>query len=230
VFVNPPADIILTCDEAQNLPIADLSYTNGATNACEISGTVPGLLTGSFDECGGVQMITWTFTDVCGRTITHTQTITIDPAPQAAFVNPPSDVTMTCDEAQNLTVTSLNYTNNVSGSCEISGMVPGTLGGSFDACGGIQTITWTFTDVCGRTITHTQTITIDPMPQAVFVNPPADITLTCEEAETLVVTNLSYTNNESGVCEISGSVPGTLTGSFDECGGTLAVTWTFTDE
>jgi hypothetical protein len=27
--------------------------------------------------------------DDCGRTITHTQTITVDPAPIAAFINPP---------------------------------------------------------------------------------------------------------------------------------------------
>jgi hypothetical protein len=45
-----------------------------------------------FDECGGTQTITWTFTDECGRTITHVQTITIEPAPIAAFVNPPADI------------------------------------------------------------------------------------------------------------------------------------------
>jgi hypothetical protein len=40
-----------------------------------------------------------------------------------------------------------------------------------------QTITWTFTDECGRTITHVQTITIEPAPIAAFVNPPADISI-----------------------------------------------------
>jgi hypothetical protein len=56
------------------------------------------------------------------------------------------------------------------------------ISGTFDACGGTQTITWTFTDDCDRVITHTQTINFDPAPQAAFVNPPADVTLTCEEA------------------------------------------------
>jgi hypothetical protein len=64
-------------------------------------------LAGTFDECGGTQTITWTFTDDCGRTITHVQTITIDPAPQAAFVNPPADITLTCDDFRILLVTDL---------------------------------------------------------------------------------------------------------------------------
>ena len=162
------------------------------------SGSVPGTLAGTFDECGGSQTITWTFTDDCGRVITHTQNITIDPAPQAAFVNPPTDITLTCDDAQNFVVTTLAYTNNETGSCEISGSVPGTLAGTFDECGGSQTITWTFTDDCGRVITHTQNITIDPAPQAAFVNPPTDITFTCDAAQNFVVNTLAYTNNETG--------------------------------
>jgi hypothetical protein len=43
-------------------------------------------LAGTFDECGGTQTITWTFTDDCDRTITHVQTITIEPAPIAALL------------------------------------------------------------------------------------------------------------------------------------------------
>src|SRR5690606_35286640 len=229
-YVNPPADITLTCDDATNLSRTALDYTNNETGNCEIAGSVPGTLAGSFDECGGTQTITWTFTDDCGRTITHAQTITDGPGPQAAYVNPPTDVTLTGDAAQNFTDADLSYTNNETGNCEISGTVPGTLAGTFDECGGTQTITWTYTDDCGRTITHTQTITIDPAPQAAFINAPTDITLTCDEAQNFTVVNLDYTNNETGSCEISGSVPGTLAGTFDECGGTQTITWTYTDD
>src|SRR5690606_9817810 len=229
-FVNPPTDITLTCEEAATYTVSDLAYTNGESGTCEIAGSVPGTLAGTFDECGGTQTITWTFTDECDRTITHTQNITIDPAPQAAFINAPADITLTCDDAQNFVVSTLNYTNNETGSCEIAGSAPGTLAGSFEECGGTQTITWTFTDNCGRTITHTQNITIDPAPQAAFVNPPGDITLTCDDAQNFTVTDLNYTNNETGNCEIAGSAPGTLAGSFDECGGSQTITWTFTDD
>ena len=120
------------------------------------------------------------------RTITYVQNITIDPAPQAAFVNPPADITLTWDDAQNFVINDMAYTNNETGSCEISGQVPGVLAGTFDECGGSQTVTWTFTDDCNRTITYVQTITIDPAPPAAFVNPPGNITLTCDDSYNFV--------------------------------------------
>jgi hypothetical protein len=187
-------------------------------------------LAGSFDECGGEQTITWTFTDDCGRTIEHVQTITIEPAPIAEWIDAPGDITLTCDEAQNFEVTDLSYTNNETDACEIAGSVPGVLSGTFDECGGEQTITWTFTDECGRTIEHVQTITIEPAPVAEWIDAPADITLTCDEAQNFEVTDLNYTNNQTDACEIAGFVPGVLAGSFDECGGEQTITWTFTDE
>jgi hypothetical protein len=60
-----------------------------------ISGQVLGLITGSYDECGGTLTQTWTFTDDCDRQIQYIQTITIEPAPTAAFINPPADITIT---------------------------------------------------------------------------------------------------------------------------------------
>jgi hypothetical protein len=229
-FINPPGAITLTCDEVVNFSIDSLSYSNGESGACEISGSVPGTLSGTFDECGGTQMITWEFTDDCGRPITHTQNITIDPAPQAQFIDPPGSITFDCDEVVNFSIDSLSFSNGDSGACEISGSVPGTLSGTFDECGGTQTITWEFTDDCGRTIMHTQNITINPAPQAQFINPPALITVTCDEADNFSIDSLSYSNGESGACQISGSVPGTLSGTFDECGGTQTITWEFTDD
>src|SRR5690606_11516496 len=82
---------------------------------------------------------------------------------------------------------------------------------------------------CGRTIEATQTITIEPAPIAVF-DAVTPLTLTCDEALTFVATNLAYSNNETGACLIEGSVLGVITGSFDECQGTLTQTWTYTDD
>ncbi|MBK7426619.1 MAG: hypothetical protein IPI60_06140 [Saprospiraceae bacterium] len=66
-----------------------------------------------------------------------------------------------------------------------------TSNGSFDACGGTQTITWTFTDACDRTITHTQSITVEPAPEPVFINAPSDVTMTCEEGAVFSVSDAS---------------------------------------
>jgi hypothetical protein len=224
-----PADTTLTCSEALAFAIPDLMFSNGETGACEISGSVPGMPFGSFDECGGSQMITWEFTDNCGNTITHVQNITIDPAPPAAFINPPGDTTLSCAEAITFPINNLAYTNNETGGCEISGSVPGMPSGSFDECGGAQMISWEFSDNCGNTITHVQNIIINPAPPAAFINPPGDTTLSCAEATTFSFSDLSYTNNETGTCEISGSVPGMPSVSFDECGGSQMISWEFTD-
>jgi hypothetical protein len=75
---------------------------------------------------------------------------------------------------------------------------------------------------------HVQTITVQPAPPPVF-DPVTDQTITCAQADVFAATNLNYTNGETGSCLISGSVLGVVTGTFDECGGTLVQTWTYTD-
>jgi hypothetical protein len=117
--------------------------------------------------------------------IEHVQTITIEPAPVAEWIDAPADITLTCDEAQNFEVTDLSYTNNQTDACEISGCLERSLSGTFDECGGEQTITWTFTDECGRTIEHVQTITIEPAPIAEWIDAPGDITLNLRRSSEL---------------------------------------------
>jgi hypothetical protein len=56
-----------------------------------------------------------------------------------------------------------------------------------------------------------------------------DLTITCAEGDIITPSDLDYSNGETGECEISGTVTGVITGSLDECGGTLTQTWTFSD-
>ena len=225
-FTNPPADLTVDCN---NIPSGapDLGYTNNGTGSCLIEGTVSPTISGSADICGGTITNKWTFTDPCGKTITHEQTITVTPAPQAAFVNPPSDQTVDCNAIPS-GAPDLTYTNNATGSCLIEGTVSPTESGSADECGGAITYTWEFTDPCGNTVTHSQTITVTPAPQATFVNPPADLMVNCNNIPT-GASDLTYTNNASGACLIEGTVSPTQSGSADECGGTITYTWQATD-
>ena len=188
------------------------------------------MITGSYDECGGTLVETWTFADDCARQIQHVQTITVSPAPIAAWVNPPANTSISCDAATTFAAGSLNYTNGGLGGCLIAGSDLGALSGTYTECGGTLYIDWSFTDDCNRTITYRQTITVAPAPIAAWVTPPDDITITCDEATAFAATNLSYTNSGAGGCLISGSVLGVITGSYDECGGTLMETWTFADD
>jgi hypothetical protein len=235
-FVDPPADDQLSCEEAQTYAAtpSTLNYTNGATDACLIEGQVEGVIDANFDECGGAITQTWTFTDNCSRTITHVQTITVEPSPEADWTGPPADTTLSCEEAQAYAATPLplSYTNGATAACLIEGQVEGVIDANFDECGGAITQTWTFTDDCERTITHVQTITVEPAPEAAFVDPPADDQLSCEEAQTYAATpsTLSYTNGATAACLIEGQVEGVIDANFDECGGTITQTWTFTDD
>ncbi|MEH6535581.1 MAG: T9SS type A sorting domain-containing protein [Psychroserpens sp.] len=221
-------DMEITCEEANAFQAGSLSYTNGGTGACEISGSVPGEATPDYDECGGVITVNWTYTDDCQRTISASKTVTVLPAPQAEF-ELVEHITITCEEANNLQVGSLPYTNGGTGVCEISGSVPGELSGEYDECGGLLFIDWTYTDDCGRTITARQQVKVNPAPEAEFEE-VLDMEITCEQANLYEAGSLSYTNGGTGLCEISGSVPGELSGSYDECGGTLYVNWTYTDK
>lgn len=228
-FNNTPADITLSCADLPLPTPPDLTYSNGSSGNCLIEGIVSPTISGSADECGGVVVYTWEFTDDCGRTITHSQNITVDPADPATFTNPPADITLSCNDFPLPTPPDLDYTNGASGTCLIEGAVSPQQNGSADECGGSFSYTWEFTDNCGRTISHVQNVTIDPIPQASFINPPAAATVSCGDFEASGIPDLAYDNGESGSCAINGSVAGTQNGSVGPCGGTITIDWTFQD-
>src|SRR5690606_13011678 len=124
-----------------------------------------------------------------------------------------NNITIACSAAPP-TGTSLAYTNGSSGGCLISGSTIGVITGSHDECGGSYTETWTFTDNCGRTSTQSRTISVDPAPQAQFAA-TSNITISCVAANSLTGSSLSYTNGDAGVCEITGTATGSLSGSHD---------------
>ena len=72
-----------------------------------------------------------------------------------------------------------------------------------------------------------QTITVTPAPPPSFVTTPNDTTIACADAASYVsaVTVLAYTNNETAACEISGTVQPVIVEAWDECGGTITITW-----
>ncbi len=228
-FVSLPSDITISCDEFSNFSPIDLDYTNNLSGVCEISGSVSPTSSGSFDVCGGTVTYTWEYTDDCGRTISETQMVTSEPPAEPAFVNSPSDITIDCDEFSNFSPIDLDYTNNLSGVCEISGSVSPTSSGSFDVCGGTVTYTWEYTDDCGRTISETQNIEINPAPQAQFNEIPQDITISCDEVNS-PPEDLTVSNQSSGNCEISEIVSGIREGDVSYCGGVITDIWTFVDD
>ena len=227
-FINPPGDLTIPCSEATSYNPLTLSYTNGGTDACLITGTVTPTLQGNPPNiCGSNSTYTWTFTDQCNNTITHNQVVTVTPITPPVFQNPPANITVNCDQVPTGPA-DLAYANGDAGSCSLNGSVTGTVSGTSNACGGNIQYTWNFTDQCNNTIQHIQTITVNPAPLPVFVNPPANITVSCNQIPT-VAPNLEYNNNAPGACSVQGFVPGVISGSANECGGVLTITWTYTD-
>src|SRR6185503_6396968 len=234
ITVNPavlptmtaPANITVACG---SIPApSTLSYTNGGSGSCLISGTSnASTFSSTPTACGGPVTETWTATDICGRPLASvTRTITVSPA-VLPTMTPPADITVACGSIP--APSTLSYTNGGSGACLISGTSnPSTFSSTPTACGGPVTETWTATDICGRPLASvTRTITVSP---AVLptMTAPANITVACGSIP--APSTLSYTNGGSGACLISGtSNPSTFSAAPGGCGGPVTETWTATD-
>lgn len=226
-FIDVPASTTVDCGADATNP-GNLSYTNNEAGGCLIAGDIAPTQTGSYTACGGDIQFTWDFTDECGRPIQAVQTVVVEPAPAAEFINlPPEDITVSCADFQT-TPPNLSYTNGETDLCLISGSVPGVVIGNANPCGNTVQYRWEFVDDCGRSITYNQNVTIELAPEATFTNPPAPATVDCNNVPPSPP-SLSYNNGASGICAISGSVPGIQSGVYTECGGSITYSWTFTD-
>ena len=229
IFTNLPSDLTLTCEEYDSFTFADLNYSNSESGSCLIEGVVSPVITDNSNSCSGTIEAFYEFQDDCSRIISHTQTITLEAPLEAAFLNPPANLTVSCDEVPSGSPPPLDYTNGSIGSCLIIGSENASTNNNVDACGGNILHLWEFTDDCGRTISYQQIITVDPAAEAVFTSLPQDIQLTCQEFDSFSPEILQYTNSESGICLISGTETPTSTGNITTCGGSITYDWQFTD-
>ncbi len=221
---NPPPDMQILCDEPLP-PLSDLYYDNGETGVCENSGFIPGMIQDNTDPCfGGTIVITWQGQDVCGNSLAHTQTITVEPMPLAMIQNPPFDMTLSCGEFPP-TLTDLTYDNGRTGNCSNVGTISGTVNDMTDGCnGGTIVYTWQGQDNCGNPLAHTQTFTVAPTPPAVLINPSGDMTISCGDPIPPLI-DLDFSNGDPS-CSNEGVIAGSVQDMTDGCnGGTVVYTW-----
>ena len=204
------------------------TFSNGETGACEISGTVEGVVESNFTQCGGTITITYTVdpVDNCDRPAVVDQvTIEVAPAPDPV-IDVPAIADVTCDEAANFVAPSATFSNGETGACEISGTVEGTVENNFDECGGTITITYNAPTGCdNNSVEEVVTINVAPAPEPV-ITIPAIADVSCDEALTFVAPAATFSNGETGACEISGTVEGVVESNFTQCGGTITITYT----
>jgi uncharacterized repeat protein (TIGR01451 family) len=194
---------------SDNCGITEVSYIDVASGTCPVTVNR-----------------TWTVKDAAGGTDVCVQQINLDVPPQPSFAAV-SDIWIECSSAPPAP-SSLSYTNGAAGNCLISGSVTSILSGSYGLCGGTYTESWSYTDVCNRLITASRIIHVNEAPQALFVDPPGNITIPCNEAPPSAVT-LTVGNGGNGVCQISESSIGTVTGSHTGSGGSYTENWYYMD-
>jgi hypothetical protein len=87
-------------------------------------------------------------------------------------------------------------------------------------------------DDCGNTLSGSATIAVTPAPPAVLTLPTLPATLDCAAATAYTTApDATYTNGETGPCENSGTIPGTVTPNWTLCaGGTITVNYTGVDD
>ena len=92
-----------------------------------------------------------------------------------------------------------------SGDCLIEGTITPVESGGGGLCGGTITYTWDYTDTCGNNINYIQNVTINPPAVPAFINPPADLTVDCDNIPTSGP-DLDYTNGGAGSCLFEGTI------------------------
>lgn len=176
---NVPADATISCIDIQGLsnPVT-ISASADCCQPLTLALVVDTLAGGPCPEV--FQLVrTWTATDACGNTKTAQQHLSIvDYSPPLFTVVPPT-VTVECsdipppptpgvgiqaEDACGVTVTITMQSSAVPGICPQSYTL---------------TRTWTAADICGNTSTAKQTLYVVDTQAPQFLDPPADMTISC---------------------------------------------------
>ncbi|MEZ4919982.1 MAG: HYR domain-containing protein [Saprospiraceae bacterium] len=129
---------------------------------------------------------TWTVSDECGNTATAEQVITVQDVTNPTFLFVPADLTVNCESipAVGTPIASDNCTANVdieyNGETRVDG-----------ACEDTYTLVrmWTATDACGNFTTAQQIVEVLDTISPIFLDIPADVTVSCEDIPAVVNPN-----------------------------------------
>ena len=181
-MITVPALADVTCADAANFVAPTATFSNGQGGACEISGTVPGVVDANFTQCGGTITITWTVdpADNCDRpAVVESVTIDVAPAPDPV-IDVPAIADVSCGDAINFVAPDATFSNGETGACGISGVVTPTIEPSFDECGGTITITYRAPTGCdNNAVEEVVVINVAPAPEPTFDTPNLPASISC---------------------------------------------------
>ncbi|WP_375559882.1 choice-of-anchor D domain-containing protein [Bernardetia sp. OM2101] len=190
-------------EECSSTPTAPTTTDNCA-------GTITGTTPTTFPiTAQGTTVVTWTFDDGNGNSVTADQNVIIDDT-----TDPVIPVLADINEECSSTPTAPTTTDNCGGT------ITGTTGTTFPITAqGTTVVTWTFDDGNGNSVTADQNVIIDDTTDPV-IPVLADINEECSSTPTAPTT----TDNCAGT--ITGTTPTTFPITAQ---GTTVVTWTFDD-
>ena len=221
--ITAPAAVTVNCDAGACSAAAANVTLGSATTAdnCSVASTTNDA-PNSFPV--GTTTVTWTVTDASGRTATATQDVTvvdnIDPT-----ITAPANVTVNVDAGQ-CDADAANVTLGNATTADNCGIQSTTNDAPNTYPVGTTTVTWTVTDVNGRTATATQTVTvvdnIDPTLTA-----PADVTVNVDAGECSAAAANVTLGNPTAADNCSVTTSNDAPSSYPV--GTTTVTWTAVD-
>ncbi len=210
---NPVPDVATLPDITAECSVTTLTAPTATDNCVgSVTGTTATTLPITTQ---GTTVVTWTYDDGNGNTVTQNQNVIIDditaPVPDLATL---PDITAECEIT---TLTAPTATDNCVGS--VTGTTTTTLPITAQ---GTTVVTWTYDDGNGNTSTQTQTVIVDdvtaPVPDVATL---PDVTGECSAT-------VSVTPTATDNC--SGSVTGTTTDPLTySAQGTYTITWTYDD-
>jgi sulfur transfer complex TusBCD TusB component (DsrH family) len=216
-FTEPTPDAAVLADINADCAVLEADVTPPtATDNC--SGVVTVTSDAVFPiTTPGTTVITWTYADANGNSITQTQDVNIfdvtAPIPDAAVL---ADITAQCE------VLEADVTAPTATDC--SGAVTVTNDADFPiALQGTTVITWTFEDADGNTSTQTQNVVISDVTGPTANGPLPDILAECEVLEA-DVTPPTVTDNCSGSVTVTTNTIFPITAQ-----GTTTIVWRYAD-
>ncbi|RXK57822.1 HYR domain-containing protein [Lacibacter luteus] len=173
----------------------------------------------------GSTTVTWTVTDVHGRTATATQVVTVIDN-QDPTITAPATVNVNADNGS-CAATNVSLGTPATGdNCAVAS-VTNNASASFPV--GSTTVTWTVTDVNGRTATATQVVTVTDNQNPVISNTPSNISVYTGAGSTTCNKIVTWTApTPSDNCAISTFTSSHTSGTTFAV-GTTTVTYTATD-
>ncbi|TVQ46457.1 MAG: hypothetical protein EA362_07585, partial [Saprospirales bacterium] len=239
--VEVSSQITSACDyndqDAVNSDFANWLDGFEVSGGCDPQFTVDPASPEAPDLCGGSTTVTWTVTDDCYQTTTHTATFTITPAPAVQVTAVQDDTSSACDYADQAAVDAAFDTwldgFDVSGGCNPQFTTDPASPGAPAVCGGSTTVTWTVTDHCYTTTTHSATFTVTPAPAVDVTEVANDGDSACnfadqDAADAAFAAWLGGFAVDGG-CDPQFSTDPASPEAPDFCGGSTTVTWTVTD-